>query len=35
LDFIPENEQETNLSTKLVVSKERDKIGSLFNLFVR
>jgi hypothetical protein len=32
LDFIPENEQETNLSTKLVVSKERDKIGSLFNL---
>jgi superfamily II DNA/RNA helicase len=26
LDFIPENEEETNLSTKLVVSKEKDKM---------
>jgi hypothetical protein len=30
LDFIPENEEETNLSTKLVVSKEKDKIETLF-----
>ena len=32
LDFIPEHEVETNLSMRLVVSKEKDKIGSLFNL---
>jgi ATP-dependent RNA helicase DeaD len=33
LDFIPtEEEQESNLATKMVVSKERDKLGSLFNL---
>lgn len=32
LDFIPENEAETNLSMKMVVSKGKDKIGSLFNL---
>ena len=32
LDFIPENEEESNLAMKLVVSKEKDKIGSLFNL---
>ena len=32
LDFIPENEEETNLSMRLVVSKEKDKIGSLFSL---
>ncbi len=32
LDFIPEEEQKSNLSTKLVISKEKDKIGSLFNL---
>ena len=32
LDFIPENEEETNLAMKLVVSKEKDKIGSLFSL---
>jgi hypothetical protein len=32
LDFIPENEEETNLSTKLVVSKEKDKIETLFTL---
>jgi hypothetical protein len=32
LDFIPENVAETNLSMKMVVSKEKDKIGSLFNL---
>ena len=32
LDFIPENESETNLSMKMVVSKEKDKIGSLFHL---
>jgi hypothetical protein len=34
LDFIPENEEETNLSTKLVVSKEKDKIETLLLLFV-
>jgi hypothetical protein len=28
LDFIPENEEETNLSMRMVVSKEKDKIGS-------
>jgi superfamily II DNA/RNA helicase len=32
LDFIPENEEETNLAMKLVVSKEKDKISSLFSL---
>jgi hypothetical protein len=32
LDFIPENEEETNLSMKLVIS-EKDKDRSLFNLF--
>ena len=33
LDFIPtEDEQESNLATKMVVSKEKDKLGSLFNL---
>ena len=32
LDFIPENEEESNLAMKLVVSKEKDKIGSLFQL---
>jgi superfamily II DNA/RNA helicase len=32
LDFIPENEEETNLSTKLVISKEKDKIETLFTL---
>jgi superfamily II DNA/RNA helicase len=33
LDFIPtEEEQESNLTTKMVVSKEKDKLGSLFNL---
>lgn len=32
LDFIPENEEETNLSIRLVVSKEKDKIGSLYHL---
>ncbi len=33
LDFIPNREELTNnLSTKLVISKEKDKIGSLFNL---
>ena len=32
LDFIPENEHESNLAMKMVVSKEKDKIGSLFNL---
>lgn len=33
LDFIPtEDEQESNLETKIVVSKEKDKLGSLFNL---
>ncbi len=32
LDFIPSEVQKLNLSTKLVISKEKDKIGSLFNL---
>jgi len=32
LDFIPTEEEKVNLSMKLVVSKEKDKIGSLFNL---
>src|SRR6187551_2946155 len=33
LDFIPtEDEQESNLATKMVVSKDKDKLGSLFNL---
>ncbi|MFN3755291.1 DEAD/DEAH box helicase [Flavobacterium sp.] len=32
LDFIPSEEEKINLSMKMVVSKEKDKIGSLFNL---
>jgi ATP-dependent RNA helicase DeaD len=32
LDFIPSEEEKTNLFMKIVVSKEKDKIGSLFNL---
>ncbi|OCB78668.1 DEAD/DEAH box helicase [Flavobacterium crassostreae] len=32
LDFIPEHTTESNLQIKLVVSKEKDKIGSLFQL---
>lgn len=34
LDFIPteEEEQQSNLVTKMVISKEKDKLGSLFNL---
>jgi superfamily II DNA/RNA helicase len=32
LDYILAEEERTNLSMKLVVSKEKDKIGSLFNL---
>ena len=32
LDYIPAEEERTNLSMKLVVSKEKDKIGSLFSL---
>jgi superfamily II DNA/RNA helicase len=32
LDFIPETEEESNLSTKLVISKEKDKLNSLFQL---
>jgi superfamily II DNA/RNA helicase len=32
LDYIPAEEERTNLSMKLIVSKEKDKIGSLFNL---
>ena len=33
LDFIPtEDEQESNLTIKMVVSKDKDKLGSLFNL---
>ena len=32
LDFIPSEEEKTNLSMKMVVSKDKDKIGSLFNL---
>lgn len=32
LDFIPREEEKTNLSMKMVVSKEKDKINTLFNL---
>jgi ATP-dependent RNA helicase DeaD len=32
LDFIPETEEESNLSTKLVISKEKDKLNTLFQL---
>lgn len=32
LDFIPSEEEKVNLAMKRVVSKEKDKIGSLFNL---
>ena len=32
LDFIPTEEEKINLLMKMVVSKEKDKIGSLFNL---
>jgi superfamily II DNA/RNA helicase len=32
LDFIPETQEENNLSLKLVVSKEKDKINTLFQL---
>ena len=32
LDFIPNEEEVSNLSTKMVVSKDKDKMGSLFNL---
>jgi len=32
LDFIPEEEESNNLSMKMVVSKEKDKIDSLFHL---
>jgi superfamily II DNA/RNA helicase len=32
LDFIPSEETKVNLSMKLIISKEKDKIGSLFNL---
>ena len=32
LDFIPFEEENSNLSIKMVVSKEKDKINSLFNL---
>jgi superfamily II DNA/RNA helicase len=32
LDFIPTEEAKVNLSMKMVVSKEKDKIGSLFHL---
>ncbi|CAN1522539.1 SrmB Superfamily II DNA and RNA helicases [Flavobacteriaceae bacterium] len=33
LDFIPtEEDNESNLSTKMVISKEKDKLGSLFSL---
>ncbi len=32
LDFISIDEEKSNLSTRLVISKEKDKIGSLFNL---
>jgi superfamily II DNA/RNA helicase len=32
LDFIPEEEENSNLSVKMVVSKEKDKINSLFHL---
>jgi superfamily II DNA/RNA helicase len=32
LDFIPSEEEKINLAMKMVVSKDKDKIGSLFNL---
>lgn len=32
LDFIPREEEKTNLSMKMVVSKEKDKINTLFGL---
>ena len=32
LDFIPEEEENVNLSMKMIVSKEKDKINSLFHL---
>lgn len=32
IDFIPSEEEKSNLSTKLIISKEKDKIVSLFNL---
>ncbi|QBN20153.1 DEAD/DEAH box helicase [Flavobacterium nackdongense] len=32
LDFIPNEEVTSNLATKMVISKEKDKMGSLFNL---
>ncbi|MBA4276082.1 MAG: helicase [Flavobacterium sp.] len=32
LDFIPNEEEVSNLSTKMIISKEKDKMGSLFNL---
>ncbi len=32
LDFIPSEEEKVNLTMKMVVSKEKDKIGTLFNL---
>lgn len=32
LDFIPNDEANTNLDMKMVVSKEKDKINTLFNL---
>jgi len=32
LDFIPSEEDTTNLTLKMVVSKEKDKINTLFNL---
>lgn len=32
LDFIPNEEETSNLATKMVISKEKDKMGSLFNL---
>lgn len=32
LDFIPNEAETTNLTMKMVVSKEKDKMGSLFNL---
>ena len=32
IDFIPSEEEKSNLSTKLIISKEKDKIVSLINL---
>jgi ATP-dependent RNA helicase DeaD len=32
LDFIPSESDSTNLTSKLVISKEKDKLNSLFNL---